>query len=342
MKPRLWVPRWLNTVVLCYHRVIPPETARRELVHRALYVTPEAFERHLLWMQRNGTIVPYREVFDPKRGIKFVITFDDGWMDNHRYVYPLAEKYGIPLTIFLSSKNIDEGRLFWSEEVGVRTGKARVPKTTILGRLAEVTTAARACQPIASDRRHEQMGSCLDAAVDLAVEELKLIGAKDREELLEEYYREIGSPGAIDGRQYLLGWDEVREMSRGSITFGSHTHTHAFLDRIESDAVDDELGRSKELIEAQVGKPVDALSYPNGLFRREMLRDRLSAHGYRFAFTLERDLVQEVAWHAIPRWLVYQGRTWRPVTAKALARLVGRKIRSEHRWLRPHEKHQEL
>lgn len=321
----------LKTVVLCYHRVITPETARRELVHRALYVTPETFERHLRWMRKNGTIVPYREVLKPAKTTRFVITFDDGWQDNRRYVYPLAERHGAPVAIFLSSQNIDEGRLFWSEEVGVRTGRATLPKKTLLGSLEEVIAAARACQPIASDRRHELTGSNLDDAVDLAVEELKLVAAKDRESLLERYYRDIGATGAIDGRQYLLSWDDVREMSRGTVAFGSHTHTHAFLDRIDKDAVGRELGRSKDLIENQCGKEVDALSYPNGLFRNEILKDCLSAHGYRYAFTLERDLVRPESWDTIPRWLMYQGSAWRTVSAKALARLAGRKILSGHR-----------
>lgn len=339
MTALFWIARALKTVVLCYHRVIPEETARRELVHRALYVTPERFERHVRWMRKNGTIVSHQDVFKPVRKAKFIITFDDGWKDNLRYVFPLAEKLDVPVTIFLSSRNIDEGSLFWSEEIAVRTGAAKIPQRTILGSLAEVTAAARACQPIPSDRRHEVTGNNLDHAVDLAVEELKLVGKRERDGLLEQYYRNIGATGGIDGHQYLLSWDDVRAMSRGPVAFGSHTHTHAFLDRIDRAAVDRELGGSKDIIEAQTGRRIDSLSYPNGLFRNEILRDRLSAHGYRYAFTLERDVVRPVAWHAIPRWLMYQGMAWRSVTARALAKLLSRQVLSKHRGLRAGGEH---
>ena len=54
-------------------------------------------------------------------------------------------------------------------------------------------------------------------------------------------------------------------MSTGLVTVGSHTHSHALLDRLEPDAVADELDRSRELIEDRLGTPADHFAYPKAL-----------------------------------------------------------------------------
>jgi peptidoglycan/xylan/chitin deacetylase (PgdA/CDA1 family) len=62
----------------------------------------------------------------------------------------------------------------------------------------------------------------------------------------------------------LLNWDEVREMDRNGISFGAHTVTHAFLPGMPQEAAKEEIRKSKEIVEAEVGKPVRHFAIPNG------------------------------------------------------------------------------
>ena len=61
-------------------------------------------------------------------------------------------------------------------------------------------------------------------------------------------------------------WSALRDArSTGLIEVGSHTHTHRLLDRLESSAVADDLQRSIELIENNVGtRPLD-FCYPKAV-----------------------------------------------------------------------------
>jgi peptidoglycan/xylan/chitin deacetylase (PgdA/CDA1 family) len=44
------------------------------------------------------------------------VTFDDGYMNNYTYAYPVLKRYGIPATIFVIIKKIGlEGYLGWKE-----------------------------------------------------------------------------------------------------------------------------------------------------------------------------------------------------------------------------------
>jgi peptidoglycan/xylan/chitin deacetylase (PgdA/CDA1 family) len=59
-----------------------------------------------------------------------------------------------------------------------------------------------------------------------------------------------------------LTWDEVRELRRAGIEFGSHTVRHPQLRTLAPDKVAEEVRSSKEQIEDQIGCAVKSFSYP--------------------------------------------------------------------------------
>jgi peptidoglycan/xylan/chitin deacetylase (PgdA/CDA1 family) len=63
-----------------------------------------------------------------------------------------------------------------------------------------------------------------------------------------------------------LSWAGAREaVDSGLVTLGSHTHTHALLDRIDPAAAADELDRSVDLIGERVGVEVEHFAYPKAV-----------------------------------------------------------------------------
>jgi peptidoglycan/xylan/chitin deacetylase (PgdA/CDA1 family) len=80
-----------------------------------------------------------------------------------------------------------------------------------------------------------------------------------------------------DGRP--LSWAALRDVvSTGLVTIGSHTHTHALLDRLPPGDVADELDRSVKLIEDHLGVTPEHFAYPKALLGSEAaqaaVRDR--------------------------------------------------------------------
>lgn len=80
----------------------------------------------------------------------------------------------------------------------------------------------------------------------------------------------------------MLSWKQVREMSDGGISFGSHTLTHPFLTRIPRGQVEDEIRLSKDIVEQRIGKPVTTLAYPSGDFGSDT-REIVKEAGYAAA-----------------------------------------------------------
>jgi peptidoglycan/xylan/chitin deacetylase (PgdA/CDA1 family) len=87
-----------------------------------------------------------------------------------------------------------------------------------------------------------------------------------------------------------LTWSEVRELHAAGVVFGSHTVNHPQLTDIPEAEVTSEVWRSKEVIEHEVGAPVDSFAYPYAFpehdrqFRRR-LRVDLERAGYQYGVT---------------------------------------------------------
>lgn len=63
-----------------------------------------------------------------------------------------------------------------------------------------------------------------------------------------------------------LSWAGLADaLTTGVVTVGSHTHTHALLDRTEPGAAADELDRSLGLISDRLGVPAQHFAYPKAL-----------------------------------------------------------------------------
>jgi peptidoglycan/xylan/chitin deacetylase (PgdA/CDA1 family) len=59
-----------------------------------------------------------------------------------------------------------------------------------------------------------------------------------------------------------LTWNEVRELRKHGMCFGSHTVTHPQLSTLDAAAVKNEIVNSKQTIEDNLGEAVDSFAYP--------------------------------------------------------------------------------
>jgi peptidoglycan/xylan/chitin deacetylase (PgdA/CDA1 family) len=104
------------------------------------------------------------------------------------------------------------------------------------------------------------------------------------------------APAVVDGwasftwyesQPPVLGWDEIVELDReGTLGFEAHSLTHPNLLALRDTAAREEIVGSKVALEARLGRPVHAFSYPSGLFG---IRERglVAAAGYRVAVSCE-------------------------------------------------------
>jgi peptidoglycan/xylan/chitin deacetylase (PgdA/CDA1 family) len=100
----------------------------------------------------------------------------------------------------------------------------------------------------------------------------------------------IGGAAAFPwyGRQPpVLGWDEIVQLDRaGTLRFEAHSVTHPNLLMLGDEAARGEIRQSKIDLEARLGRPVEAFSYPAGLYG-DRERALVAEAGFRAAVTCE-------------------------------------------------------
>ena len=92
---------------------------------------------------------------------------------------------------------------------------------------------------------------------------------------------------AFTGVNYgYLNWDQLREMEQGGIDIQSHTLNHRALEELPDDEIRSELLESKQLLEEQLGHPVDFLAYPTGTYNLHIASIARDV-GYKAAYTIK-------------------------------------------------------
>ena len=102
------------------------------------------------------------------------------------------------------------------------------------------------------------------------------------------------------GESRLMNWNQIQELiSTGLVAVGSHTLTHPDFNKIEIKEIEQELLRSRELLQERLSSEVSHFSYPRGIvtpFSKEAARKI-----YRTAVSIfdgrEDDLMQ---WKRLP------------------------------------------
>ncbi len=110
--------------VLLYHRVVTNESARGK--HK-IFVWQKDLEKQLLYLKENGyqTITFFDLHANPNQDLtkKVILTFDDGYEDNYRLLFPMLKKHHFTAVIYLVTQ-INHNA--W----GVREGEPRVEMMT--------------------------------------------------------------------------------------------------------------------------------------------------------------------------------------------------------------------
>jgi len=90
-----------------------------------------------------------------------------------------------------------------------------------------------------------------------------------------------------------MTWEQLKEMeSNGTITVESHTLTHPKLEALPDDEIRVELLNSKNLLEENLGHPVEFLAYPTGTYNLHIAGIAQDL-GYKGAFTIKYGVVDK-------------------------------------------------
>jgi peptidoglycan/xylan/chitin deacetylase (PgdA/CDA1 family) len=295
--------------VLGYHRVVDERLPDHATSPLGMIVTPRTFERQLGYAGRRYRMVSLAEIeaaADGRRPLPAraaFVTFDDGWEDNYRVAFPILSRLGIPAAVFVTTDYVGGDRAFWFTRLMLSLLRGRHRLEAGVGRaLGWPANLAQALDRLAAFGRPIRPWE-----VDALIEAMKDHPEPAIEDMVDALAARLGGPGReAPGARYFLTWDEIREMERGGVGFGSHSCTHRILTRLADDEAVEEFGRSRERLEKELGHPVVSFAFPNGDYRPAHMTMAREA-GYRCFFVSSRVRPGGPAGRVFARPCVHEG-----------------------------------
>lgn len=103
-----------------------------------------------------------------------------------------------------------------------------------------------------------------------------------------------------------LSWEQIKELAKYGISFGSHTVNHPDLTKLGKKYVEYELKVSKEILEDKLGREIHFLSYPFGKYNF-FIQEEARRIGYKRAYTTyPKGLGKDFDPYAIKRIGIYR------------------------------------
>lgn len=244
--------------VLAYHRVLeaiePPEF---DFDVDLISASADAFRMQMLHVRQDYAPMRFDEVAEcigrgrrlPKKAV--LVTFDDGYDDNHRVAFPILRDLGMSAMFFVSTGHIDSGGPYaydWLVHMLCRSPGKRL-------RLSEL-----GLDWVMGNSLAERRGQ----AVEL-LGRIKALDADTQSALILRLEAEWGMP-RTSASQYCrpMTWEQLREMRAAGMEVGSHGVHHSMLSKLPHDRMVAEVVESRRALHRELGGEAIALSYPVG------------------------------------------------------------------------------
>ena len=285
--------------ILCYHRVLPRERKRAYFIED-LVVTPECFRAQCRTLRRHYNVLPLHaavgQLIEQRSSDKplAVITFDDGYVDNHSYAFPVLKELGLCATFFVIADLVGTGSAPWYDRVGRAVAS--------LARQARLHAVLADCALPGCER---QRAPGTDGR--WVVAQLKTMQPDHRHRLIEQVCHEAGVDNVCpDDRIMDVG--HLTDLVQHGHEVGSHSATHEILPLLSDDALAREVAGSRATVATTLGCPVHSFCYPNGDVDARVAQ-AVERAGYDAAVTTRSGLntrVDSRFW--LRRWFVHEDR----------------------------------
>lgn len=297
-------------LVVSYHRVVENfrEAASRSIP--AMLVSTRTLEAHLDWFGRHYQFVSLDELAAILEGRlrtqrpPIALTFDDGYADFYHLAYPLLRRKGIPSAVFVVTDLLGTTRLQAHDELYLLvSGLYSEHDPAMLQQAADCLRTL----PIAEEETR-RLGVLLKTERDVFKATKALLVAlrqADTDKLIRTLRTLVYVPEASLREFHALDWNMLREMLPRGVTIGSHTRSHALLANERGAGLLREISGSREILERELGVPIEHLAYPDGRFNEQAVTEVARA-GYRYAYTTCTHRDRRHPQLTIPRRLLWE------------------------------------
>jgi peptidoglycan/xylan/chitin deacetylase (PgdA/CDA1 family) len=265
---------WSGLLVLNYHRIARDGEAPAG--NPLWSATVEQLDAQVAYLARHVPVLDPEELLEPgprpRRAV--MLTFDDGYRDNHDLALPVLRGHGVSAAFFVATGFLDAPHVAWWDEIEWIVVHAQHDELPA-GRWGEAPL------PLAGPGREQTLAALTRA--------YKTLRPAEAAAFLDELAERSGAgraPAELAHRQWMT-WDMVRALRDAGMRVGGHTVSHPVLATLDAAAQQAEIDGCARRLAQELGAPMRLFAYPVGL--RDSFdartRDALRAAGASVAFS---------------------------------------------------------
>ena len=237
----------IDTVFLNYHRVISDEDfIKKTRPNNDLIVSESVFEKQIHFLTNNFNVISINDIHKNLQfKKKIIITFDDGYLDNYEIALPILKKYNCPAIIYIVTSFLDNKNCPW---------------------WLKIWKIIEQNKSIIYDKKEIDVSN-----IDLKIKIYnyfckKIFLLKNSEQFT--FFNKIrynSNEFIEDNSKDFLSKEDLLKISKNDlIDIGCHSHYHQNLKILNEEELNEDIGRSKLLLEKIIGKKVIHFSIPFG------------------------------------------------------------------------------
>lgn len=240
------------------------------------------FKQQIAFFKEHFCVVTMEEVVDAVREKRklpenaLLLTFDDGYIDHYRYVFPVLKEYGMQGSFFMPSGILQYNRVLDSNKIHfiLACADMNVLLPEVLGILDEYRDKGYPLEPNEVIFDKLAVANRWDSKEVIFVK--RLLQSYLEEELRGEivnhlFVKTVGVSEAEFSRELYMDWSQIREMKEAGMFFGLHGEGHYWLNHLPVSKMEQDIKNSFAYFSPVIDKDYVVMNYPYGGYNDDVL-----------------------------------------------------------------------
>ncbi|MEZ5021727.1 MAG: polysaccharide deacetylase family protein [Chitinophagales bacterium] len=250
-----------NHIILMYHGVLPGNAKQFNTRHQFL----KDFVNQIKYFKTHCHIISVKDFCEGKfvpGKQNIALTFDDGYLNNYKYAFPVLEEYKAPATFYITGLNNTNCNILWPDFLEIATQLTSQPisiQNQLYIKQNNIYIEEKTKEPLYAIIRKKDF-------------QFK----NDMIEAFDKHIVDFRNIGDFDGYWKLMSDDQIKEVGHSKyIKIGSHGYYHNNLGEIKIEDAIEEMQLSKNYLEKLVPYKIDEIAYPDGSYSKEVALEAL-------------------------------------------------------------------
>lgn len=260
------------------------------------------FREQIEFMKNNFNIVTMEEVMDavegktelPKKAL--LLTFDDGYIDNYTYAFPILEEFRVQGSFFIPGKTFETHQLLDVNKIHYIIASGDIKKLVMdvkdrmdyyRGREYDYPPIDELWSDYAVDSRFDSKDVIFVKRILQTVLPEKLRN-KISSELFEKY---VGVSEKQLAYELYMTKDQITTMKRHGMFIGCHGYDHYWLGNLPTDKMKQDISKGLDALSDFIDRKRWVMNYPYGNYNQEVI-DYIKREGACIGLTTELGIVK--------------------------------------------------